>query len=194
MTISAQRRRESHRSAEAQAQQYKSCVVSLVMTRTFALFTLLTLAGCASAPSVGVIHTVPPKFNIVPAKTVAVIGYADNAEEQEHEGDFIDLVISKLRRYEQYDVKDERELAYGINKGHGFYEVADWQKYLAETAGDVIVRVGVANEDCRVYDRTRDDGSEDADEVVGWDAECIESLDLFKPRTGDRIGSVRADG
>jgi hypothetical protein len=89
------------------------------MTRTFALFTLVALAGCASAPpSVGVIHTVPPKFNIVPAKTGAVIGDAVNAEEQKHEDDFIKLVVSKLRRYEQYDVKDERELAYDINIEH----------------------------------------------------------------------------
>jgi hypothetical protein len=45
-----------------------------------------------------------------------------------------------------------------------------------------------------VYARTRDDGSEDADEIVGWNAECREFLDLLKPRTGDRIGSVNADG
>jgi len=164
------------------------------MTRTFALFTLLALAGCASAPSVHVIHTVPPKFNIIPAKTVAVIGEARNAEERQHEDEFIYLVLSKLRRYEQYDVKDERELAYGINKGHGFYEAAEWQQYLDETAGDVIVKVGVPGEDCRVYERTRDDGSEDTDDVVGWGAECREFLELLQPRTGDRIGSVTAEG
>jgi formylglycine-generating enzyme required for sulfatase activity len=39
---------------------------------------------------------------------------------------------------------------------------------------------------------TRDDDSDD--EVVGWNAECREYLDLLKPRTGDRIGSVNADG
>jgi formylglycine-generating enzyme len=164
------------------------------MIRTFALFTLLALAGCASAPFVGVMHTVPPKFNIVPAKTVAVIGDASNAEDRAHETEFIDLVVSKLNRYEQYVVKDERELAYGINKGRGFYQTREWQQYLDETAGDVIVRVGVPSEDCRVYERTRDDGSEDTDDVVGWSAECREFLDLFQPRTGDRIGSVTADG
>jgi len=155
------------------------------MARTFVLFTFLALAGCASAPSVHVVHTVPPKFNIIPAKIVAVIGDADNAEERRHEADFIDLVLSKLRRYEQYNVKDERELAYGKK---------EWQQYLDETAGDVIVKVGVPDEDCRVYERTRDDGSEDTDDVVGWIVECRAFLTLLEPRTGDRIGSVIADG
>jgi len=123
-----------------------------------------------------------------------VIGDASNAEDREHEVDFIDLVIAKLRNYEQYDVRDERELAYGINKGLGFYVTAEWRKYLDETAGDVIVRVGVPSEDCRVYEKTRGDGSEDTDDVVGWIAECREFLDLFAPRTGDRIGSVTAVG
>jgi tetratricopeptide (TPR) repeat protein len=165
------------------------------MIRPFALFTLLALAGCTSLPpSVAVIHTYPPKFNIMPAKRVAVIGDAKNAEEREHEGDFIDLVLSRLRRYEQYDVKDERELAYGINKGRGFFEAAEWQQYLDQSAGEVIVKIGVPDEDCRVYEKTRDDGSEDADDVVGWTAECREYLDLLTPRTGKRIGSVTADG
>jgi tetratricopeptide (TPR) repeat protein len=165
------------------------------MTRTFALFTFLSLAGCTSLPpSVTVVHTYPPKFNIVPAKSVAVIGDAKNAEEREHESDFIDLVVGKLRRYEQYDVKDERELAYGINKGRGFFEAAEWQQYLDQSAGEVIVKIGVPDEDCRVYEKTRDDGSEDADDVVGWSAECREYLDLLTPRTGKRIGSVTADG
>jgi hypothetical protein len=52
------------------------------MIRTFALVALFALAGCASDPPlVGVIHTVPPKFNIVPAKSLAVIGDAKTAVE-----------------------------------------------------------------------------------------------------------------
>jgi len=164
------------------------------MIRTFTLLTLIALAGCASSPPfVGVWHTMPPKFNIVPAKTVAVIGAAENAEEQKNEDPFIGLILTRLL-YEQYVVKDERELAYGITKGRGFFEEKDWQQYLHETAGDVIVMVGVPNEDCGASETTRDDGSEDANEVVSWDAECRERLDLYKPRTGERIGSVNADG
>jgi len=154
------------------------------MTRTFALFTLLTLAGCASDLSVGVVHAVPPKFNIVPAKSVAVIGGADNEADQKHEDNFIDLVVYTLRLAKQYDVKDERQLARAINPGHGLFEAADWQKYLDETAGEVIVRVGVPSESSQVS------GSDDD----GWDVECFARLDLFRPRTGERIGSVRAHG
>src|SRR4051794_12665399 len=95
------------------------------MTSTFALFAFLTLAGCASAPWVAVVRTVPPKFNIVPAKTLAVIGRSKTVEDQKHEDDFIDLLILKLRKYDQYEVKDERALFRGEK---------DWQKYLDETA------------------------------------------------------------
>jgi formylglycine-generating enzyme required for sulfatase activity len=154
------------------------------MTRTFALAALLTLAGCASAPMVAVLHTVPPKFNIVPAKTVAVIGRATTVEDREHEDEFVDLLIARLREYELYDVKDERAL----------YRDKDWQPYLDATAGDVIVRVTVPGEDCGVYERTRGGDGDDADEVVGWDAECREYLDLFAPRTGNLFGSVDAHG
>ncbi len=167
------------------------------MTRTLALFALIVAwTGCASGPpSVGVFHTVPPKFNIVPAKTIAVIGDADNAEEQTNEDPFIGLVLSRLQHeHKQYEVKDERELAYGINKGRGFYDEKDWQQYLDETAGDVIVMIGVGKDDCGASARTRGGDGEDADGVLGWDAECRESLNLFKPRTGERIGSVYADG
>jgi hypothetical protein len=155
-----------------------------MMTRTFALVTLLALAACASGPpEILVTHTVPPKFNIMPAKSVAVIGQSQKAVDR-HEDEFIDLVVSKLRRYEQYDVKDERQLARG----------KDWQKYLDETAGDVIVRVGVPKETCEVSEDRRDDGGEDTDDVVGWIAQCWARLDLFKPRTGDRVGIVNVEG
>jgi sulfatase modifying factor 1 len=164
------------------------------MTRTFALFTLLTMAGCASAPSVIVVHTLPPKFNIVPAKTVAVIGDAKNAAERKQEDEFINLVLRKLQEYKQYVVKDERELAYGINKGKGFYVEQEWKQYLNETAGDVIAVVSVPGDDCGTSERLGDDDSEEAGEFEGWDAECREYLRLFKPRTGERIGSVDADG
>ncbi|HXH93925.1 MAG TPA: SUMF1/EgtB/PvdO family nonheme iron enzyme [Thermoanaerobaculia bacterium] len=165
------------------------------MVRTFAFFTLFALAGCASAPPMVVaIHTVPPKFNIVPAKTLAVLGDADNAADQKREDDFIDLVITKLRRYEQYDVKDERQFSRGLNPGHGLFEAEDWQKYLQQTAGEVIVRVGVPNTGCPMTETTRDDGSDDAGDVVWVDVECRATLNLFKPRTGERIGSVNADG
>jgi len=164
------------------------------MTRTFALLTLLTMAGCVSAPSVIVVHTLPPKFNIVPAKTVAVIGDAKNAAERKQEDEFINLVLSKLQQYKQYVVKDERELAYGINKGKGFYVEQEWKQYLNETAGDVIAVVSVPGDDCGTSERMGDDDSEEAGEFLGWDAECREYLSLFKPRTGERIGSVDADG
>ena len=162
-----------------------------MMIRTFALFTLLALAGCvADPPAVGVIHIVPPTFNIVPAKTVAVIGDAKNAAEREDEAPFIGRILSYLRVYKQYDVKDERELAYGITKGNGFYQQKEWQKYLDETAGDVIVVVGVQKEACHVQEITGNSW----DDVRGWSAECRERFVLFKPRTGERIGSVNADG
>src|SRR4051794_40539266 len=100
------------------------------MTRTAALLALLALAGCASfPPSVVVPHTVPPKFNIMPAESVAVIGHSDKAVEQ-HEDNFIDLVVSKLRGLELFDVKDERAFARGINPGHGLFEARDWKTYL----------------------------------------------------------------
>ena len=167
-----------------------------MMIRRFALFTLFALAGCASAPpQVAVIHTVPPKFSIVPAKSVAVIGDANAIVDQQHEDSFLDLVISKLHDYEQYDVKDERQLSRGLNPGHGLSEDEDWQKYLQQTAGEVIVRVGVPNNaDCPVTETTRDDGSDDAGDVVWFDVVCLARLDLFKPRTGERIGSVSAKG
>src|SRR3954451_6676566 len=104
------------------------------MPRTFALFTLLMLAGCASAPWVAVIRTVPPKFNIVPAKTLAVIGRSKTVEDQKHEDGFIDLLIAKLGRYDQYVVKDERALFRGIDPGHDvIMDEQAWQKYLDET-------------------------------------------------------------
>jgi len=147
------------------------------MIRTFALFTLLTLGGCASSPPEFLLtRTVPPKFNIIPAKSVAVIGQSQKAVDP-HEDEFIDLVVSKLRGYEQYDVKDER----GLARGKG------WQTYLAETAGDVIVRISVPNETCEVSE----EDDEDTDVVI---AQCWARLDLFKPRTGDRLGSVNAEG
>jgi hypothetical protein len=174
---------------------WEICRITRLMIRTFALFTLFVLAGCAAAPlQVAAIHTVPPKFNIVPAKNLAVIGDADTVVDQQQEDSFIDLVISKLHDHEQYDVKDERQFSRGINPGHGLFEVGDWQKYLQQTAGEVIVRVGVPNTPCPVTERTRDDGSDDADDVVRFDVTCIATLDLFKPRTGERIGSVSAEG
>jgi sulfatase modifying factor 1 len=165
-----------------------------MMFRTFALLTLFVLAGCAAPLQVAAIHTVPPKFNIVPAKNLAVIGDANDIVDQQHEDDFIDLVISKLHHYEQYEVKDERQLSRGFNPGHGLSEVGDWQNYMQQTAGEVIVRVGVPNTDCPVTETTRDDGSDDAGDVVWLDVQCRARLDLFKARTGERIGSLTAEG
>lgn len=168
-----------------------------MMIRTFALVTLLALAGCASGPpQVAVIHTVPPKFSIVPAKNLAVIGAADTVVDQRQEDIFLALLISKLHDYNQYDVKDERQFSRGLNPGHGLFEVEDWQKYLQQTAGEVIVRVGVPNTPCPVSVRMRRDGrDDDADyDVVGFDVVCMATLDLFKPRTGERIGSVTVEG
>ncbi|HEX3070627.1 MAG TPA: SUMF1/EgtB/PvdO family nonheme iron enzyme, partial [Thermoanaerobaculia bacterium] len=164
------------------------------MIRTFAFFTLFVLAGCAAPLQVAAIHTVPPKFNIVPAKNLAVIGDANTAGDQENEDSFIDLVLTKLHDYEQYVVTDERPLARGINPGHGLFDAGDWQKYLQESAGEVIVRVGVPNTNCTMYETTRDDGSDDADDVVRVDVQCRATLDLFKPGTGERIGSVSVEG
>ena len=160
------------------------------MYRAAALLTLLALAGCASAPSVAVLHAVPPKFNIVPARRLAVIGQLGKPAAPKREDEFIDLVIRRLQdHYQQYDVKDERAFARGLDP----FEEKDWHKYLDETAGEVIVMIGVWDESCTSWERTRDDGTEDADEFVEWRAECRARLDLFRPHTGERIGFVNAD-
>jgi hypothetical protein len=50
----------------------------------------------------------------------------------------------KLGKYDQYEVKDERALFRGIDPGHDIVmDERAWQKYLDETAGDVIVMVTV---------------------------------------------------
>jgi formylglycine-generating enzyme required for sulfatase activity len=171
------------------AQRIARPLVIQVMDRIAALLTLIALAGCASAPWVAVLHTVPPRFNIVPARRLAVIGHLGKPAAPEREGEFIDLVISKLQRYDQYDVKDERAFARSLDP----YEQKDWHRYLDETAGEVIVMVGVWDGSCASWERTRDDGTEDADEVVDWAAECRASLALYRPHTGERIGSVNVD-
>ena len=160
------------------------------MHRIAALFTLIVFAGCTSDLSVAVIHTVPPKFNIVPAKRLAIIGDLGKPDAPQQEDEFIDVVIRKLQEhYPQYEVKDERAFARSLDP----FSEADWHKYLDQTAGDVIVKIGVGSESCTSWERTRDDDTDDADDVVGWGAECRARLDLYTPRTGERIGFVNAD-
>lgn len=139
------------------------------MYRIAALLALIALAGCVSAPWVAVLHTVPPKFNIVPARRLAVIGHLGKPAAPKREDEFIDLVISKLQQhYRQYDVRDERAFARSLDP----LDEKDWHKYLDQTAGEVIVMIGVWDESCTSWEKTRDDGTEDADDVVGWFAEC----------------------
>jgi formylglycine-generating enzyme required for sulfatase activity len=68
------------------------------------LLALPVFAACASS-SIVVNHTIPPKYSIVPAKSVAVAGRSAGGPPYDAEDDFLNLLITKLRRRGLYEIK-----------------------------------------------------------------------------------------
>jgi hypothetical protein len=95
------------------------------------LLALPVFVACASS-SLVVNHIIPPKYSIVPAKSVAVAGRSADGPPYDAEDDFLNLLITKLRRRGLYEIKDERELTRGTNDLRG---LAD------RTEGDVVLLV-----------------------------------------------------
>ncbi|HEX3583743.1 MAG TPA: hypothetical protein VH087_18405 [Thermoanaerobaculia bacterium] len=149
----------------------------------FVLVALALVCGCATPSEVTVVRIVPPKFSIVPAKVVAVVGEPRPQQKADVEGEtFLDLFISKLRRTGPYSVVDERNLAAG-----------DWDAYLKKTHADVVLRVSLG-EYCRASVVpgsvvTTNDGLY---ELFAGDCEAI--IDLVNPHGGASLGHAVIEG
>lgn len=139
------------------------------------LLALPVFAACVSS-SIVVNHTIPPKYSIVPAKSVAVAGRSADGPPYDAEDDFLNLLITKLRRRALYEIKDERELTRGTNDLRG---LAD------RTEGDVVLLVRSPTENCWMREMVvvyHDDPDEKS-----YEAECNAGFTLIRARTGESI-------
>jgi formylglycine-generating enzyme required for sulfatase activity len=143
------------------------------------LLALPVFVACASS-SIVVNHTIPPKYSIVPAKSVAVAGRSADGPPYDAEDDFLNLLITKLRRRGLYEIKDERALTRGTN---GLLALAD------RTEGDVVLLVRSPTENCWMREMVDDDADEKS-----YEAECNAGFTLIRARTGESIADEEISG
>jgi len=169
------------------------------------LLTLLALGACA--PSVTVVHTIPPDYNLAPARAVAVFDTMSNSAEED---EFVNLFLAHLRRRAFFAVIDARPLEPRYPGSDSIaawrdQDPASWEAFRRASPAEVIAQVGgphaTAEHACtpevsadNSHDVTDQNGNTMRFEAITYRVECEVSLELFDAMVGHEIAGFGVVG